>query len=120
MKSSEWTKKIKSNMKKLEIYETAFDSVIATLADILEQRDLIYESYIQEGDEPITEYTNKGGQVNSVLNPKLKLWNELNSSALNYWKELGLTASALKKIRKDEPKGKEEASGLVAALASIG
>lgn len=119
MEANLWSKKIKANMKKLDIYEKPFDPVIDTLSDILEQRDAVFESFKESMDEPITEYTNKGGQTNKVLNPKLKYWNDLNATALNYWKELGLTANSLKKIKKDEPKEEPKLSGLAAAIASL-
>ena len=44
------------------------------------------------------EYTNSHGATNSAKNPALMLWDELNKSALAYWRDLGLTPAGLKKI----------------------
>ena len=48
-------------------------------------------------------------------NPLLVLWDDLNKSALAYWRELGLTPSSYKKMTGDTVK----AGGLAAALASV-
>ena len=87
-------------------YKDYFGPVIDTLADILEQRD--------------TEYTNKSGATNVMLNPLVKMMNELNRDALTYWKELGLTAASLKKINEAAIKGGHELSALDKALMELG
>ena len=117
MESEKWRRKIKDNLKKLGTYDAAYNSVINTLADTLEQRDKVYGNYKKNDEDMIVEYTNKAGKTNMVTNPKIVLWNELNKTALSYWKELGLTPSSLKKIRGARPE--EKPTGLAAALASI-
>ena len=52
-------------------------------------------------------------------NPLLVLWDELNKTALAYWRELGLTPSAYKKITGEGAKKDTKAKGLAAALASL-
>ena len=37
--------------------------------------------------------------TNTVKNPKLVIWMDLNTQALAYWKELGLTPSGLKRLK---------------------
>ena len=116
MESEKWRRKIKDNLKKLGTYDAAYNSVINTLADTLEQRDKVYGNY-KKNDEPETTSYDQASKTNMVTNPKIVLWNELNKTALSYWKELGLTPSSLKKIGGARPE--EKPTGLAAALASI-
>lgn len=105
-------------MKQINIDPKQYDAVIKTLADILEQRDACFESYVESGDSPVIEYTNKGGATNTVKNPKLILWMDLNTQALTYWRELGLTPSSYKKMTGGK-QGEEKGSALVEALKAI-
>ncbi|MBP5379270.1 MAG: hypothetical protein J6Y64_06990, partial [Ruminococcus sp.] len=75
---------------------------------------------IESGGELLVEYTNKAGATNLALNPLVKLVNDLNDTALTYWKELGLTAAALKKINEAAIKGSSELSALDKALLDLG
>lgn len=118
MTAKQWKTTINKALRDLGQTEKAYKSVVDTLSDILEQRDRTYEQYIDEGAEPVQSYTNKGGATNTIKNPLLVLWDDLNKSALAYWRELGLTPSSYKKITGDSPK-KEKAGGLAAALKSI-
>lgn len=118
MTGKQWKNLIKKQLSGLGQQEKAYDSVVATLADILEQRDIVYEKYQSEGCQPVREYTNKGGATNTTKNPLLVLWDDLNKSALAYWRELGLTPSSYKKMTGDAPK-KERESGLAQALQSL-
>ena len=118
MTATKWKNLIKRQLSALGQTEKAYDSVISTLADILEQRDAVYQEYIDAGCEPVREYTNKGGATNLTKNPLLVLWDDLNKSALAYWRELGLTPSSYKKMTGDAPK-KEKGGGLAEALKSL-
>ena len=118
MKSASWKKKILNACRDAGTYRPCFDSVIETLSVILEQRDLTFASYEAEGAQPILEYTNSAGATNKSKNPALILWNDLNTSALSYWRDLGLTPAGLKKI--DEAAMKpQKRSKLSEALASL-
>lgn len=64
------------------------------------------------------EYTNKAGATNLTKNPLLVLWDDLNKSALAYWRELGLTPSSYKKITGAAPETARP-GGLAAALSSL-
>lgn len=119
MKKTAWKRKIVQQTKAVGTYKEAFEPVIITLAGILEQRDQVYEQYIEEGAEPLHEYTNKNGSTNLTKNPLLVLWDELNKSALTYWRDLGLTPAGLKKIDEQSMKPKK-VSALAEALKSIG
>ena len=118
MTANQWKNLIKRQLSALGQTEKAYDSVISTLADILEQRDAVYQEYIDAGCEPVREYTNKGGNTNLTKNPLLVLWDDLNKTALAYWRELGLTPSSYKKMTGDAPK-KKKGGGLAEALKSI-
>lgn len=118
MKSSTWKSRIKKACKEAGTYEPCFDNVIKTLAEILEKRDEAAEQYAALGSQPIISYTNKGGATNPTKNPALVLWDDLNKSALAYWRDLGLTPAGLKKIKGDQPEPKRE-SALAAALKEM-
>ena len=118
MTSKQWKTLIKKQLSALGQKEKAYDTVIATLADILEQRDYVFQQYQDEGCKPVREYTNKAGATNITKNPLLVLWDELNKSALAYWRELGLTPSSYKKMTGDGPQ-KERQRGLSATLEQI-
>lgn len=117
MKKASWAKKIRKYCEDAGTYAPQYEDVITSLAAILEKRDAADEEYIRLGGKPVIEYTNKGGATNLTKHPALVLWNELNSSALPYWRDLGLTPSAFKKLG-DAPK-KERVSALAKALESL-
>ena len=87
-----------------------FNDVIETLAQTLEQRDKVYKEYNESGGHPLIEYTNKSGATNLMKHPLLGLWDELNKSALAYWRDLGLTPAGLKKLDTDALKKKKASS----------
>ena len=118
MTAKKWKSLIKKQLSALGNEEKAYDSVISTLASILEQRDAVYQQYQEEGCSPVREYTNKGGATNTVKNPLLVLWDDLNKSALAYWRELGMTPSSYKKMTGDSPK-RERRSKLAEALKAL-
>lgn len=91
--------------------------IIEALARILAERDSVFEQYEDEGSHPMIEYTNKNGSTNLVKNPLLSLWVDLNSEALSYWKELGLTPASFGKIK--GAKSPVTTGGLVEVLGSL-
>ena len=118
MNARKWKTKINKAVSANGTDPKKFAAIIDTLSAILEQRDDVYTRFIEEGAEKIVEYTNKSGATNAVKNPLLILWMDLNAQALAYWRELGLTPSAYKKITGDKPA--EKGSALVEALKSLG
>lgn len=118
MTKKKWKDLILGQMTALHVQNDAYNSAVETLASILEQRDKTAKEFKDSGGKSVIEYTNKGGSTNMTKNPLLVLWDDLNKSALAYWRELGLTPSSYKKMTggaaKDEP-----VSGLAKALASI-
>lgn len=118
MKKGAWKNRIIQACKSAGTYEECFDHVIVTLAEILEKRDEAAKAYKESGSQPIVNYTNKGGATNQTKNPALVLWDELNKSALAYWRDLGLTPAGLKKIKGDAAEEKQE-SALAKALREM-
>lgn len=119
MTRKKWKTKITEQCKDVGTYKTSFDPVIETLSDTLEQRDNVYKQFIEEGAMPIVEYTNKAGATNKSKNPLIILWDELNKSALAYWRDLGLTPAGLKKIDENAIKPPKK-SPLAEALRKLG
>lgn len=119
MTAARWKSKIKKNTIKAGTYKDYFEPIIATLADILEQRDAAKEQFIASGGGCVIKYTNKGGATNPAKNPFLLVWDDLNASALAYWKELGLTPASFKKMTGTTAPAEEKPSGLAAALKAI-
>lgn len=118
MTKAKWEKLILEQLNALGTYKPAFDSVIETTAAILEQRDRTAREFKGSGGCSVIEYTNKGGSTNMTKNPLLTLWDDLNKSALAYWRELGLTPSSYKKMAGEGAKP-EKRSALADALASL-
>ena len=105
-------------MNALGVANTAYHSAVETLAAILEQRDKTCKEFKESGGKSVIEYTNKGGSTNMTKNPLLVLWDDLNKSALAYWRELGMTPSSYKKMTGDAP-GKGKPSGLSNLITGI-
>lgn len=105
-------------MAALGLQDKAYDPIVDTLADILMQRDKAFAQLKKPGVTLIVEHTNKAGATNAAKNPQYVAWKELNDQALSYWRDLGLTPSAYKKMTGDGPK-RETRGGLAAALASL-
>ena len=119
MSETKWKNLIKKQLTALGLQNDAYESTIESLAAILEQRDKTYDEFQQSGGKSVIEYTNKGGSTNMTKNPLLVLWDDLNKTALAYWRELGLTPSSYKKLTGTGAKQEESKKGLAAALASI-
>lgn len=114
MKKDEWRKKIIKDAEEAGTYRPFFDSVIDTLAGIMETRDNAQEKYELSGGQTIVEHTNKGGATNIVKNPALVVLMDCNAQALSYWRDLGLTPAGLKKLNAEAIK--EDTGGAFADL----
>lgn len=119
MSKTKWKNLIKKQLTALGLQNDAYESMVESLAAILEQRDKTFDEFRQSGGKSVIEYTNKGGSTNMTKNPLLVLWDDLNKTALAYWRELGLTPSSYKKLTGTGAKQEESKKGLAAALASI-
>lgn len=120
MDIDEWKRTIRRNCKAVGTYSRNFESVIDALAKILSERDAVYKQYEDEGSKALVEKVSDRGAVNHVINPLLTLWKDLNTSALAYWRDLGLTPAGLKRINEEGLRKKEKSSALEEALKSIG
>ena len=106
MKKTAWIKKIKETAVEAGTYKPYFDEIINTLGGILENRD-------------IAEKELKGVQLAADglhRNPLAVIWNDLNKTALSYWRELGLTPAALKKLDEEKPKEQKSGNSLIQLL----
>lgn len=120
MTAKAWKTKITKQVREVGTYRKAFEAVIEALAEILAQRDRVYEQYRDEGQQPmVVKVLDRGGK-NTAENPLLRTWRELNALALTYWKELGLTAASLKRINDLAAGEKKEPSPLEKALMKYG
>lgn len=119
MTRATWTKKIRQAAEDAGTYKPCFDSVIDTLAGILEMRDKAQKQFEDSGCLAVVEHTNKGGATNIAKNPALTIVMDCNAQALQYWRDLGLTPSGLKKIN-EQAMSKPKRSALAEALKSVG
>ena len=110
MTKKTWIKKIKQACEDAGTYREYFDSVIDTLAGIMEKRDDAEEQFVKTGGRAVVMHTNKAGASNIVKNPALVIVDDFNKTALAYWRDLGLTPAGLKRINEGALKGKQKAS----------
>ena len=120
MKKKAWKKRIKDACIEVGTYRESFDSVITSLAETLETRDKVRKYYEESGALPIVQHTNKSGNTNLVKNPILTMYDDLNNTALMYWRELGLTPKGLKAIDETAMKRSKPKNSLGAALRDLG
>lgn len=119
MDRKKWKSLIKRNCISVGTYNKAFEPVIETLAEILAKRDAAEELYTRSGGKPIVMHTNKAGAANLEQNPAIRLINDLNRDALQYWRELGLTPAGLKKISEDGINNKTQMTDLERVLMTL-
>ena len=120
MNKTHWKKTIKQQAEGCGTYRKEFDPLINTLADILEQRDDAYDEYINTGAQKVVEVTSDRGAVNMRKNPRLQIWEDLNKQAMDFWKEMGLSPSSLKKMNEAALKPQKAVSALEEAIKKFG
>ena len=120
MKKETWVKRIRKASKEAGTYREYFEHIISALAETLEARDQVKKYYEDSGALPIVMRTNKGGHTNMEKNPILVIYDDMNNTALAYWKELGLTPKALKAIDERAMRTKKKQASLGEALRDIG
>mgnify|MGYP002515746739 CR=1 FL=1 len=108
MQASAWRDKIRRQIQATGTYRPAFCSVVDALAKVLEQRDAAYQQFIAEGSQFVVERVSDRGAINRAKNPLLQTWMDLNSQALSYWGQLGLTPAGLKKIDEEAMKPRKQ------------
>ena len=120
MNKAEWREKITNSCKNAGTYREYFDSVIDTVSSTLEPRDDALKKYYASGANAVVTYTNTGGKKNFVKNPALVVVDDLNKTALAYWRDLGLTPAGLKRINETALKGDPNKPTLSSALKDLG
>ena len=120
MKKETWVKRIRKACRAAGTYRDYFEPVISSLAETLETRDKVRKYYEDEGAIPVVQMTNKGGHTNTVKNPILVIYDDMNNTALLYWKELGLTPKGLKAIDEKAMRTSKKTASLGEALRDIG
>ena len=111
MDKQKWKAKIKKACENAGTYRDYFDSIIDTLAGIMELRDGAQEQFEESGGRTMIEYSNARGKTNNIKNPALIVLMDCNAQALAYWRDLGLTPAGLKKINEAAlAKGKKESA----------
>lgn len=120
MLKEDWAIRIKRASNEAGTYKPVFDDVIDTLAGILEQRDNLQAEFDTAGGSAIVYHTNKGGSTNPTKNPAVVLINDLNKTALAYWRDLGLTPAGLKRLADNAINVKSDPATLGDVLKNIG
>lgn len=120
MTKDDWIKRIIEASKDAGTYRPYFDSIIETLAETMEMRDNAKDKFEQSGGQTVVMHTNKGGNANIVKNPALVVVDDLNKTALAYWRDLGLTPAGLKRINEDAMKKGTQKNSLGSVLKDLG
>ena len=118
MRASCWKRKIIQQCKDVDTYQDSFLGAISTLADLLERRDEAYAEFVADGSQTTVERISDRGAVNRVINPVLKLWQDLNRDALAYWRDLGLTPAGYKRLNLEAAQTKSQ-DGLESLLSKL-
>lgn len=111
-----WKRRIIKATKDAGTYQPFFAPVIETLATVLETRDKAQALYEASGAHATIIHTNRGGSANITKNPQLAMIMELNTQALSYWRDLGLTPAGLKKLNAEAIEDTKKAMGPMEAL----
>lgn len=115
-----WKSRIKKAMVQVGTWNASFDDAADTLADILERRDVALQEFLDEGGKATFEHISDRGAVNIKKNPRLQVWQDLNTQALAYWRDMGLTPAGLKKLNEAALKAEKNGSALEEALKDLG
>ena len=86
----------------------------------MEQRDRAYQDFIDSGAETVITKISDRGAENIGKNPRLQIWSDLNTQALAFWRDLGLTPAGLKRIDEAAIKNVKKESALEKALKNLG
>lgn len=115
-----WKKKIIQATKDAGTYQPHYSAVIDTLSQIMADRDAVRDDYIRSGEHAVIMHTNKGGASNLTKNPLLVVIGDLNTQALAYWRDLGLTPKGFKALNAGAVTKKEDDHTLESVLKGIG
>ena len=110
MNRAEWKTLIEQQIKFDPDYIPSFQTTIIILSEILEERDRVHDEYEKTGANPTIMFESDRGAKNPKPNPLLKQWNELNTTALAYLRDLGITPAGLRKLQGQLPKNEPKRS----------
>ena len=103
MNKDEWKIILEDQIKYDHDYIPSFQTTITILSEILAERDRVWKMYEDSGAQPVVNFTSDRGAINLKQNPLQKQWQELNSTALLYLRDLGLTPAGLRKLQGQLP-----------------
>lgn len=109
-------KKVKENMESLGIYKPEFDTTIKIYIGLIKQYNQL-ERQLKQSNFNVTEQT--GYSDNNKKSPLITTMESLRRDILTYSNALGLTPSALKKIKDQKIQPQKEPSKLEKALMQL-
>ena len=118
MKKATWKAKIKAATEEAGTYRPYFDHIIDTLAGIMELRDDAQKRFEASGGATVVLQINVKGNEYLAKNPALVVIDDMNKTALQYWRDLGLTPAGLKRIDEQAMKGRKK-NELAEALKAL-
>ena len=110
MTKEEWKAILEDQIKYDHAYIPSFQTTITILSEMLAERDRVWKMYEESGAQPVVNFTSDRGAINLKQNPLQKQWQELNSTALLYLRDLGLTPAGLRKLQGQLPKERTDAT----------
>ena len=119
MTERQYNMDIKRKCTALGVWRDEFERTQRRLAKVYVRIDQVEGQYEKSGGAPIVEHVNNKGHENAMRNPLLAELDILYEQALTYERELGLTASALRKINESALHTKDESpmAGLLKLVA---
>ena len=99
MNKEEWKAAIEEQITIDKSYIPSFQTTITILSEMLEERDRIYQTYIETGANPVVPFESDRGAKNLKQNPLLRQWQEINTSCLAYLRDLGITPAGRRKLQ---------------------
>ena len=98
--------RIVEELKKVNLVTNVDSTLLGIYADCYSK---YVESTMAMANEPlVVEYTNKGGETNSVANPYIKIQNQYMQMLMKISEKYGLDPSSRSKIAHLQPSNKEE------------
>lgn len=119
MTRSKWTARIRAACEQAGTYKPFADDIIETLADMLARRDQYRALFKRSGGEALLMHINKAGAQNLEKNPALRMIDEINRDALAYWRDLGLTPAAWRRLNTGPAEPAAPADPLAKAIQAI-
>ena len=113
MSRKSYRDRIVARMMSLGTYREEFDLAIDSLANIMDSRDKAYRMWQKSGGDFYVS-----GEKMDRTHPLLKEWENLNTQALAYMKELSLTHQAMKR-RAEASESLKTKTTLFEAMANI-